>query len=150
MPATHPTPSRRPAVVGAALALFAAGCASGKPDVATVTGKVVYKGTGEAATRLARGYVCLESVTDPNNKPVGEIEDDGTFFLGTVIEGTNLGGVRPGEYRARVVPPENDETGRLIPNLIDPRFTTFQKSGLRLTIAPGPQDITIEVDRPRR
>src|SRR5262245_32242645 len=85
--------------------LGAVGCGSGKPKAYLVTGKVIYKGTGELATRLSGGYVCLESPTDVNNKPVGQIEDDGTFFLGTVIEGTNLGGVLPGEYRVRVVPP---------------------------------------------
>ena len=64
--------------------------------------------TSFGATRLSGGYVCLESVADPNNKPVGQIEDDGTFFLATVVEGKNLGGVLPGEYKVRVVPPTVD------------------------------------------
>src|SRR5207237_5036985 len=98
----------------------AAGCGAGKQQSAyPVTGKVVYKGTGEPVPRLSGGYVCLEAVADPNNKPVGEIEDDGTFFLGTVVEGKNLGGVLPGEYRVRIVPPEATGTQRPVSGLID-------------------------------
>ena len=50
-------------LVGVALALLGAvGCQSDRPAKGSpVTGKVVYKGTGEAATRLAGGYVCLQS-----------------------------------------------------------------------------------------
>src|SRR5438105_4314064 len=139
-------------LVGVALALLGAvGCQSDRPAKGSpVTGKVVYKGTGEAATRLAGGYVCLQSVTDPDNKPVGPIEDDGTFALGTVIGDTNLGGVLPGEYRVRVVPPTSSNTGKLVPGVLDPRFTSFDKSGLRLTIVAGKNDVTLEVERPRR
>src|SRR5438046_1784224 len=105
----HRRGRRLAGVVCAALALLgAAGCHWQKtPTAYPVSGRVVLKGTGEAVPRLGGGYVSLESLTDPNNKPVGQIEDDGTFFLGTVVEGQNLGGVLPGEYRVRVVPPDD-------------------------------------------
>ena len=127
------------------------GCGKGKQQTAyPVTGKVVYKATGEAVPRLSGGYVCLESVTDPNNKPVGEIEDEGVFFLGTVVDGKNLGGVLPGEYRVRVVLPDDPAVNRLARKMIDSRFASFDKSGLRLTVAAGKnEDVKIEVERPK-
>jgi hypothetical protein len=133
--------------VGLMLASLA-GCGE-KSQAVTVTGKVVYKGTGEPATLLAGGNVCLQSVTDPENKPVGQIDDDGTFFLGTMVGEKNLGGVLPGDYRVRVVPPQN-ESGRTARGLIEPRFMSFDKSDIRLTIAAGKNDVTIEVEKPKR
>jgi hypothetical protein len=151
MPALSRRPGRFIGALGAALALVGtAGCGAPKSKALTVTGKIVYKGTGESATRLSGGYVCLQSVTDPNNKPVGQIEDDGTFFLGTVVEGQNLGGVQPGEYRVRVVPPASGETGKLAAGVIDPRFMSFDKSGIKVTVAAGENTLTLEVERPRR
>jgi hypothetical protein len=126
-----------------------AACGDGQTKPATVTGKVVYKGSGEPATRLARGYVCLLSVADPNNKPTGQIEDDATFFLGAAIDGKNLGGVLPGEYKVRVVPPQT-ESGRTARGLIEPRYQSFDKSGLLRTIVAGKNEITIEVEKAKK
>lgn len=125
-----------------------AGC-GGSSQAVTVTGKVVYKGTGEPASLLAGGSVGLQSVTDPENKPVGKIDDDGTFFLGTTIGEKNLGGVLPGEYRGRVIPPQN-EAGRTDRRLIDPRYMSFDKSEIRVTIKPGKNELTIEVEKAKR
>jgi len=149
MPALSRRPGHFIGTLGAALALLAAaGCGAPKSKAVTVTGKVVYK--GEPAGALAGGYVCLQSVTDPENKPVGQIEDDGTFFLATVVGTQNLGGVLPGEYKVRVVPPTSTATGKLAAGVLDPRFVNFDKSGLRLTITEGQNDVTLEVERPRR
>jgi hypothetical protein len=115
----------------------------------TVTGKVVYKPNGELATLLAGGNVCLQSVNDPENKPVGQIDSDATFFLGTRVGEKNLGGVLPGEYRVRVVPPQN-EAGRSTRGLIDPRFMSFDKSGIRLSVVPGKNEVVVEVEKPKR
>ena len=136
--------------LGIALVLSAlAGCRDGGSKAVMVLGKVVYKPNGEPAALLAGGNVCLQSVTDPENKPVGRIDDDGTFFLGTTIGEKNLGGVLPGEYRVRVVPPQN-EAGRTARGLIEPRYMSFEKSGVTQTIAAGKNEITIEVERPKR
>src|SRR5207248_10624934 len=123
-------PLRLARTLGLALVLtILAGCGDGGSKAVTVTGKVVYKPNGEPATLLAGGSVCLQSVTDPENKPVGRIDDDGTFFLGTTMGEKNLGGVLPGEYRVRVVPPQND-AGRTARGLIEPRYMSFEKSGV--------------------
>jgi hypothetical protein len=129
--------------------VWAVGCDPGKPKAYPVTGKIVFKGTGEVATGLAGGYVCLQAVADSCNKPVGPIGDDGTFVLGTVVAGVNLGGVLPGEYRACVVPPTDTDTGQLRLGLIDSRFASFDQSGLRLTIVADKNDVTIEVEPPQ-
>jgi hypothetical protein len=149
-----PGPSwHRPLVglVGAALVLLGAGCGPGKPKTYPVTGKVVYKGTGEAAKRLAGGHVFFESASDPDKvKAQGEIEEDGTFSLGSILDNTLVDGLLPGEYRARLVPPRDVESQKPIRGLLDPRFESFDKSGLRFTVVAGPNEFTIEVERPRR
>jgi hypothetical protein len=134
--------------VGLILASLA-GCGDGQPKPVTVTGKVVYKSTGEPATLLAGGYICLQSVSDPENKPTGRINDDGTFFLGTTVGEKNLGGVTPGEFRVRVVPPQN-AAGRTTRGLIEPRFVSFDKSEIRVTIGPDKKELLIEVERPKK
>jgi hypothetical protein len=154
MPTTRLVPSASLAsILCAMLALpGAVGCGSGKLKTYPVTGKVVYKGTGEVAKKLAGGYVIFESVSDPaNNNGQGQIEEDGTFALGSVIDGANVGGVLAGEYRVRVVPPKDGESRRTIRGLLDPRFERFDKSDLRLTVKAGNNDdVTIEVEPPRR
>jgi len=132
-----------------AIVIVLVGCGGGGSNAVTVTGKVVYTPNGELATLLAGGNICLQSITDPENKPVGQIESDATFFLGTTVGEKNLGGVLPGEYRVRVVPPQT-EAGRSARGLIEPRFMSFDKSNIRITIAAGKNDVTIEVERPKR
>jgi hypothetical protein len=136
----------------AALALLAAGCGPSGLKTYPVQGKVVYKGTGELATRLAGGYVILEPPSGAAPSQVqGQIEEDGTFSLGSVIDGKNLEGAPAGEYRARVVPPRDAESRRPVRGVLDPRFQSFDKSGIRLTVKAGANDnVTVEVDRPRR
>jgi len=126
------------------------GCGSGESQAVTVTGKVVYKGTGEPAGLLAGGFVCLQSVAEAENKPMGQIEDDGTFFLGTTVGSKSLGGVLPGDYRVRVVPPQKSSGRATTRGLIEPRYLSFEKSGISKTIVPGKNEITIEVEKAKR
>lgn len=142
----------RPSVAAgcAALVLAAVGCESDKLKTYPVTGRVVYKGSGEAAVKLAGGSVYLESVADPKNvQATGQIEEGGVFALGSVVHGKSVEDVLPGEYRVRVRPPTNDNTKRPARGLIDPRYQTFDKSGIRLTIAAGANpEVVIEVEKP--
>ena len=142
-------PKRVCGMAGICLALASLAACGGASQAVTVTGKVVYKPNGELASLLAGGNVCLQSVNDPENKPVGQIDSDATFFLGTRVGEKNLGGVLPGEYRVRVVPPQN-EAGRSTRGLIDPRIMSFDKSDIRVTIKAGKNDLTIEVEKPKR
>jgi hypothetical protein len=137
--------------VCAVLAALAAGCAAGgKPKTYPVRGKVVYKGTGQAAARLAGGTVVLESVADPKGAQVrGVIDDDGTFSLGSVIDNQSVGGAPPGDYRVRIqlADPGRRPAAR---SPIDPRFLSFDKSGLRVAVKEETNDVTLEVEEPRR
>ncbi len=140
-----------PACVG--LVLLAAGCgrSNGKLKTYPVRGKVVIKGTGEPATRLEGAAVMLEPVADPAGAQVrGEIGDGGTFALGSIIGGQNVGGVPTGEYRVRIaLPGGGPRRGVRLP--VDAKYLSYDTSGLRVTVAAGTNDdVTIEVEEPRR
>jgi hypothetical protein len=140
---------RLAAACAAAAVLAGAGCRdAGAPKTYPVTGKVVFKG-GDARG-LRGGYVRLQSVADPNVRAVGEIEDDGSFVLGTSFKERPLGGVPEGEYRILVEPPPpEDEEGKPRVNL-HPRFRRFDTSGLTCTVGPGKENVlTLEVERAR-
>src|SRR5262245_33427241 len=81
------------------------GCGSDLAKTYPVKGKVAYKGKGLPISRLAGGLVYFELASDPNVKAMGEIEEDGTFTLGSQINGKEAGGAVAGEYRVRVEPP---------------------------------------------
>ncbi|HEY1375234.1 MAG TPA: hypothetical protein VGF55_00480 [Gemmataceae bacterium] len=143
------------AVIGAAwavLALAAAGCQSDhKPKTYPVRGRVVYRVKGEPATRLEGAAVMLEPVADPKSAQVrGEIGDGATFSLGSIIDGQNVGGAPAGEYRVRIdLPGAAPRHNVRLP--VDPRFLSYDKSGVRVTIpASTTDDLVIEVEEPRR
>ncbi len=134
----------------AAVVLAGAGCrgAAGVPKTYPVKGTVVLKGAD--ARQLRGGYVRLQGVADPNLKAVGEIEEDGSFVLGTSFDGKPLAGVREGEYRILIEPPAaEEETSRPRGNL-HPRYWRFETSGLKCTVTPEQENVlTLEVDRAR-
>jgi hypothetical protein len=140
---------RSAAVVGAAL--FAAlGC--GGPDgpkTYPVKGKVVYKGGGDVG-RLTGGQVHFESVGETRVTGLGEIEDGGTFSVWCYLESKDREGLPPGEYRVcvRTARGGGDEDGapRRRSGPIHPRYQTFDKSGLTVTVAEGTNTPTIEVE----
>ena len=135
---------------GIAVVVFGlVGCGGGGSSAVTVTGKVVYKPNGEPATLLGGGYVCLQSVSDPENKPTGRIDDVGTFFLGTRVGEKNLGGVLPGTTASESCRLRTKRAARG-GGRIEPRFMSFDKSGIRVSIVRGRNDLPIEVERPKR
>jgi hypothetical protein len=133
------------AVLGlAALLPVLAGCGESGPPVHQVSGKVVFKGKGNLR-QLVGGKVRFQSTADPKLMPVGSIEDDGSFSLGTMHQDKELRGVPAGTYKARVEPrPADDEEAARAP--IDRKYLEFDKSGLTFTV-PAPGEIVIEVER---
>jgi len=129
------------------MTVLATGCNS-EPAVKTspVSGKVVVK-NGDVK-RLAGGFVRLESVADPNVKAVGEIQEDGSFGLGSFSQDRPIGGVPPGEYRARVEPRPRDEDGgpAVRKGEVLQKYREFATSGLKYAVAPGENTITVEVE----
>jgi hypothetical protein len=137
---------RLPVAVLAAALLALTACDSG-PKVYPVTGKVINKGKGSIKD-LAGYNVQFRSTTDPADTPGGAIGDDGTFTLYTYtgVGGNVVPGVKAGTYQACIQPPPPE--GGAQPRLVIPRrYTQFETANLRFTINPGPNEITIEVDR---
>lgn len=130
------------AVVLLALAAVPAGCGQNGPKVYTTTGKIVFKGTGETATQLQGAYVYMEQVEDPKITAVAEIDDDGTFHLGSAIAGRPYQGLPPGTYRARVSP-----TQVFGKQFISPRYEKFKTSNLEYSVGTQTTQITVEVER---
>lgn len=150
MTSAHIGPHLRLVLVALAGSPFGlTGCNSG-PRVYPVKGRVVAKGKGDVKD-LAGYSVQFQSVGDPAEMPGGPIGEDGTFTLYTYkgSGGKLLPGVKEGKYRACLLPPAAE--GGVKPRLLIPlRYTTFDTSNLEYTIAPGPNDFTIEIDRDAR
>jgi len=129
--------------------LFAfTGCGSGLPKVYPVKGTVVNKGPGHVKD-LAGYSIQFQSVSDPAEMPGGTVEEDGTFTLYTRVGGRVIPGVKAGTYRACVRPPVL-EGGGSPPLVIPRRYTKFETAQLEYTIQPGPNAITLEVERGSR
>jgi hypothetical protein len=130
-------------LIGALVATV--GCGPRLPKVYAAKGKVVTKGKGDA-TDLAGYQVQLQSVTEPEELPGGPVEEDATFTLYTRVGGKVIPGVKEGTYRACLVPPVLE--GGAKPKVSIPsRYTKFETANLQLTIGPGENDFTIEVER---
>ena len=135
-----------------ALALLAVnGCHSNELKTYPVRGIVVNKQTQKAATQVAGGYVVLEPLFEPKTVQVrGLIDEDGTFSLGSVIDSNNRSGAPAGEYRVRIELPDDGAARQVARGLIDRRFEQFGTSDLKLTVTAGKNDVTLEVEGPRR
>jgi hypothetical protein len=83
--------------------LMTSGCARKSPKVKTypVTGYVVSKG----GTSLAGGSICFRSLADTSLIATGDIKEDGTFTLHTLIDKNKLAGTAEGKYQVTVLPP---------------------------------------------
>jgi len=76
----------------------------------------------------------------------GDIAEDGTFTIGTHEPGD---GAPAGKYKVYVKPagPKDSSMKREI--VIDPKFESDATSGLEVTINAGPNEVPIEVQRPK-
>src|SRR5262245_48305197 len=116
--------------------LAALGC--GGRRLYPVRGKVTFP-DGQP---LSGGQVVFESVDDPTMSARGEIQSDGTFRMGTFKDSD---GVLAGRHRVLVVPPLGPNPDKPV-RVIDPRFQSFDTSGLEYT-APD-EEFNITVERP--
>jgi hypothetical protein len=141
----------RPSFVAALAAVgatfIAAGC--GKEDgtrTHAVEGKVVLKHGDVRA--LAGGQVMFESVGETRVTGAGEIQNDGSFEAACYLDGKDRTGLPAGEYRVCIRPPA---AGGEAPkkSALHPRFRSYDKSGLKVTVAPGTNTPTIEVEAGR-
>jgi hypothetical protein len=124
--------------------IAATGCGS---KTYPVEGKVVFS-DGKAAAELAGGSVVFESHAT-RISAAGEIRPDGGFRLTTEKKDD---GAPPGKYKVIVTPPDPDTAqddrpqGRRKP-LLDPKFHSFEKSGIEVTVEPRRNQINVTVER---
>jgi hypothetical protein len=118
--------------------LLLSGC-DRSPATYPVKGKVTFKGTGQP---LTRGTIVLESVAEPKVLASGEIAADGTFELSSNV-GDGKSGTTPGEYRVMIQEPYL-ETGEK--PQVQAKYQRLDSSGLGVTVQPGGNDLTIEID----
>ena len=135
-------------MMGVAVLFLLTGCggASGAPKTHPVQGKVVFKGKGGNIRHLVGGRVRLRSVSDPGVGAAGEIQEDGTFTLGTYLKEKSLPGAPAGTYKVVVDPPaDDDDDDRRRRAVIHPKYRDFDKSGLTITV-PVEKEVVLEVE----
>jgi hypothetical protein len=113
------------------------------PKLPVVKGKVVFK-DGDVA-RLVGNFVQFESVGDPNLRASGEIEEGGSFVMGSRVQDRMVGGVPEGEYRARIALPAGEGEQSKPRAIVHPRYLDFKTSGLQYKVGPGQNLITVGV-----
>ena len=119
-----------------------AGCGSG--NTSPVRGKVVFKD----GRPLTGGLVVFRPVDQRLQvSSRGDIHQDGTFVLGTYQEGD---GAIPGKYQAAITPPPRRKVREkpVEGPIINPRFESYETSGLEFEVKRGKNNFTIEVDKP--
>jgi hypothetical protein len=130
-------------VIAAAVlaALGAGGCGQNGPKTHPVRGKVTLAG-GDAA-QLAGHHVEAMLEGDPAVRASGVIAADGSFALETLHAGEVLKGAREGKYLVRIVPAEEDESGKKLKKPpVAARHLKFETSGLSLNV-PASEDVTL-------
>jgi len=139
-----------------------AGCGSPEfPKTYPVSGTVLLPD----GKPLQGGKIEFESVADPNLRGLGEIERDGTFARVYTYKsnGREVEGLVAGEHRVRFELNTGDEdsggrdpgedAGRTTPRkppVIDPRYRSFDTSGLKITIPAPDNRLTIQLEKPKR
>jgi hypothetical protein len=124
----------------AVVLLGAIGCGGRK--LYPVEGKIVFP-DGRPVTGLAGGTVEFDPLEGKEGAR-GEIQEDGTFRLGTVKPGD---GAYPGRYQVCVVPAQ--VLDRPNPRVLDRRFEDFKTSGLKVEVKREDNQITLPVEPPR-
>jgi predicted phosphodiesterase len=106
-----------------------------------VRGQVYFEGLP-----VPGAYVVLQSVLSPSVRADGLVEADGSLRLSTY---TAYDGVPAGEYNVSVAwrKPFRDGAGKPGPNLLPPRYAEADKSGIRVRIQEGVNDLVLELKR---
>jgi hypothetical protein len=116
------------------------GCGTAKTN--PVAGKIVFK-DGSDISALA-GYRVDFQAVDQEVSGSGEVLPDGTFTISTY---GNQDGAVPGKHKVAITPPPP------LPDVVPPKpilpskYASFETSGLEREIKPGPNEVTLEVER---
>lgn len=132
------------ALVAGLLLCCVPGCAPldpPEPETYPVRGKVVFAG-GEGDVEKLQGWIVqFQSVAQSDTRATGEIGQDGTFEVVSIVNNRGKEGVVAGQHRVCVVnvlDPAVEE--------IDPKFNAYDTSGITVTV-PTEQELVIEVSR---
>jgi len=133
----------------AAVVIAVVGCSGRKPTY-PVTGKVVYKDDGSPAA--AGVHVLFEATTEPYERSMSVIKNDGSFTLST--DRPDNGAIQ-GEHRACIQPLAADGSGGdltlVLSKKIDPKYFELRTSGLKFDIKSNAKnEFVIRVERPKR
>jgi len=141
--------SRWRSFVGIVALALLCGCSGYELPSYPVLGHVLYADEKP----LPGGVLVLEPLEgQAKANPKGTIGPDGSF---TITTPPNRTGAEAGKYRVMIQafdPAYDDQKAprsQAPPQLIHPRYQTFETSGLEVTIEPKDNDITLHVDRPR-
>ena len=101
---------------------------------------------------LPPGGMIYFSPVDPSNHTGARayLEEDGTFTLSTDAEGD---GSLLGKFKVSIKPPpqgrgEDDPKANV--NIIDPKYYSFDKSGIEVEVKPGKNEFSITVEKPAK
>ena len=147
MQSTHPGRTWSGLMAVLVLVPFLGGCGSG---IYPVEGKVVWK-DGSPARELAGGQVIFD-LPEKQTSARGTIQADGTFRLSTHPRD----GALAGDYKALILeigrkPLGGPDGSALAPGAMDSRYSDPTTTDLRAKVQPGPNEITLTVERaPRR
>jgi hypothetical protein len=139
-----PAPKGTWAATGLLCALLS-GCGSG---LHPVEGKVVWK-DGTPAKELAGGQVVFD-LPEKKLSARGVIREDGTFRLTSLNPDD---GAPAGDYKVLILEHRknaNADGTQLAPPILDPRYADHKTSDLTATVSPGPNTVTLTVDRAPR
>jgi hypothetical protein len=124
------------------------GCGSRKLATYPVSGKVTFENGAPLSTG---GIIMFQSVAakdQPVSTAAGTIEADGTFKLSTFTDGD---GAPAGKYRALVMPKRDagnaGQFGRTPAPPLDPRFQSYDTSGLTFTVEQGNNELKVVLKR---
>ena len=112
-----------------------AGCNSQPaPPTHPVTGKVVYKKSGEP---LAGGTIQFKSVADPSLTTIGEVQKDGTFTLKTLVGSRHVPGAVEGQHQVVLVPAQDENQ----------KFPSIRLLKSQYQVKPEANEFVIEIEK---
>src|SRR5262245_16379945 len=125
-------------------AVLVGGCgksAPPMPETVPVQGRVTFTKGGSVKDLYDRdGAIEFQSVEKPEWFAYGVIEENGSFTVSTVKEGTGVAGAIPGKHRVRL---NLDTAAR---KLVAPQFLSFETSNVVVTL-PAAGEVVVQVWR---
>lgn len=112
-----------------------------------VRGRIVGQGEDAPVKGLKDYLVSLQSVDQPVGA-TGVVQEDGTFQVGSQRTDD---GAAPGRYKVVIVPPAGLGGDAPRPkSILDPKYETFETSGLEIEVKPQTNDVTLTVQRRKK